>query len=665
MRDRSRHLKDILWGLAIAGVVAVCLRLWFGLGATTNLDDAVPWGLWKILNMVAGVALATGGFTVGLLATVLHVKRLQPLVRPAILIALLGYGSSVVALLFDIGLPHRIWHPIVMWNPRSFLFEVALCVMAYLTVTIVEMFPVVLERGEWLEPVRRVLHRFSTVIIILGITLSSLHHTSLGSLFLVTPQRLHPLWYTGWLPVLFITSAMGAGMMVVVLASLLYDRMASPSDAAPDAVESVRVCVTPTATTQTGTRTPLLALLASVAAGILGLHLVLRVVDLIRTGAWRNLVAGTWESWFCGSEIALLCVVPVIVMAIPSARRSRVWLAVAAASAASGLVVNRLNVGVFGYFRDAGRIYVPSLGEWALSLGVIAAAGLVFLFAVEHLPVFDDQWRGRRSAARRFHRRFDSLSGVWTNAFSNSTSRVSLIVVLTAPLAFTLLYPPFFSDGLDDAAVVHPPRAEDVQRAILVIDGNHRATAVRFAHAEHRERLGGNASCTACHHLAMPGDHATPCSRCHRHMEAATAIFDHTRHLTAVAERESLRGLAPGNHSCSFCHAAGLAESPTTARSCLECHRTDMRPVAADDLTTGVASGYRVALHKTCRPCHHRESIQRSRPEMVECRFCHVRPTGHETPSSTDLLVASNVASTSNGIGNLRAGGVDSPMAAR
>jgi Ni/Fe-hydrogenase subunit HybB-like protein len=92
--------------------------LWFGLGATTNLDDAVPWGLWKILNMVAGVALATGGFTVGLLATVLHVKRLQPLVRPAILIALLGYGSSVVALLFDIGLPHRIWHPIVMWNPR-------------------------------------------------------------------------------------------------------------------------------------------------------------------------------------------------------------------------------------------------------------------------------------------------------------------------------------------------------------------------------------------------------------------------------------------------------------------------------------------------------------------------------------------------------------------
>jgi Ni/Fe-hydrogenase subunit HybB-like protein len=645
MPDRSRHLKDLLWVLAIAGAVAVGLRLWFGLGATTNLDDAVPWGLWKILNMVAGVALATGGFTVGLLATVLHVKRLRPLIRPAILIALLGYGSSVVALLFDIGLPHRIWHPIVMWNPRSFLFEVALCVMAYLTVTIIEMLPVVLERGEWMEPVRRVLHRLSTVIIIVGITLSSLHHTSLGSLFLVTPQRLHPLWYTGWLPVLFITSAMGAGMMVVVLASLFYDRMASPSNADADVRENVRVCVTPNAATPTGTRTPLLALLASVAAGILGLHLVLRAADLIRTGAWRNLVAGTWESWFYGVEIVLLCVVPVIIMAVPSARRSRAWLAVAAGSAASGLVVNRLNVGVFGYFRDAGRVYVPSLGEWALSLGVIAAAGLVFLFAVEQLPVFDDQWRGRRSAARRFHRRFDSLSGVWTNAFSNSTSRVSLIVVLAAPLAFTVLYPPFSADGLDDTASVHPPRAEDVQRAVLVIDGNHRATAVRFPHAAHRERLGGDASCTTCHHLAMPGDHATPCSRCHRHMEAATSIFDHTQHLAAVAEKESLGGLVPGNHSCTFCHAAGLAETPATARGCLECHRTDMRTVTDDDLTTGVASGYRVALHQTCRPCHHRESIQRSRPEMAECRFCHARQTAGEASAPPGVLVASNTAS--------------------
>ena len=124
MNERNGWLKDALWAVAFAGVVAIGFRLWFGLGATTHLSDSVPWGLWKILNMVAGVALATGGFTVGFLVYVLGIDRFRPLVKPAILIAFLGYGSSVFALMLDIGLPYRIWHPIVMWNPHSFLFEV-------------------------------------------------------------------------------------------------------------------------------------------------------------------------------------------------------------------------------------------------------------------------------------------------------------------------------------------------------------------------------------------------------------------------------------------------------------------------------------------------------------------------------------------------------------
>ena len=134
MIERTRWLKDLLWILVFCGTLAIVFRLWFGLGATTNLSDAVPWGLWKILNMVAGVALATGGFTVGFLVYVLRLEQFRPLVKPAITLAFLGYGSSVFALLLDIGLPHRIWHPIVMWNEHSFLFEVAWCVMLYTTV---------------------------------------------------------------------------------------------------------------------------------------------------------------------------------------------------------------------------------------------------------------------------------------------------------------------------------------------------------------------------------------------------------------------------------------------------------------------------------------------------------------------------------------------------
>jgi Ni/Fe-hydrogenase subunit HybB-like protein len=141
VNSRTRAVKDVLWALALAGLVGACLRLWFGLGATTHLSNAMPWGLWKILNMVGGVALSTSGFTVGFLVYVLGLKRFQPFMKPAILIAFLGYGCSCTALLLDIGLPQRFWHPVFMWNDNSFLFEVFWCVLLYFTVTAIELSP--------------------------------------------------------------------------------------------------------------------------------------------------------------------------------------------------------------------------------------------------------------------------------------------------------------------------------------------------------------------------------------------------------------------------------------------------------------------------------------------------------------------------------------------
>ena len=193
MSKRVTRTKDVLIVVALCGFVAIVLRLAFGLGASTALSDSVPWGLWKILNMVAGVALATGGFTLACAVYVLGLEKYRPLLRPAILIAFLGYGSSCFALFLDIGMPHRIWHAIVYWNEHSFLFEVAWCEMLYFTVTILELSPTFLERMG-LGRVAGFLHRIAFGIVVTGIALSSLHHSSLGSLFLVTPQRLHPLW---------------------------------------------------------------------------------------------------------------------------------------------------------------------------------------------------------------------------------------------------------------------------------------------------------------------------------------------------------------------------------------------------------------------------------------------------------------------------------------
>jgi Ni/Fe-hydrogenase subunit HybB-like protein len=644
--ERNGWRKDLLWALALSGAVAIGFRLWFGLGPTTNLSDSVPWGLWKILNMVAGVALATSGFTLGFLVYGLGLERFRPLLKPAILIAFLGYGSSCFALFLDIGLPHRIWHPIVMWNPHSFLFEVAWCVMLYFTVTALEMSPTVLERVGLRRPAH-LLRRAAFVIVIVGITLSSLHHTSLGSLFLVTPQRLHPLWYTPRLPLHFILSAMGGGLMVVVLAKLLHahwyarETVFGRGRGCGSVPAEGRGAPQPPCV---GPEFPMVRQIATVAAGVLAVALVVKLADLWATGAWRALVAGTWESWFYGMELLLGFALPVLLVASPAASRSPPLIGTAAAMAAIGLVWNRLNVGVFGYFRDAATVYVPSLTEWALSLGVIATAGLVYLFAVERLPIFGERGEADRVAAGRFTPAFDRFSGVWRMTFVRGLNRASLLGVLVVPVAWVLLYPPFHDHAGLHSSPVRPPVARDTERTVLRIDGNREGVAVVFPHADHQRRLGGRDSCRRCHHLSLPGDHSTPCSRCHRDMERETDIFDHAAHFEAVARRDRLPGWVPGNQSCRVCHAPAAPKGAQSARPCLDCHDKNMEPSRRPDspLELARASGYRVALHENCVTCHEEEGVKQRRPGLPECSTCHegLRPLGPRTSAPHSLVAA-------------------------
>jgi Ni/Fe-hydrogenase subunit HybB-like protein len=626
--DRTREIKDVLWLFAFFGALAIVFRMGFGLGATTNLSDQVPWGLWKIMNMVAGVALSTGGFMVGFLVYVLKMERLRPLVKPAILIAFLGYGSSVFALLLDIGLPLRIWHPLFMWNEHSFLFEVAWCVMLYFTITIIELSPTLLDRFH-MTGVARFLHGIAPGVVIVGIALSSLHHSSLGSLFLVTPQRLHPLWYTTMLPFHFIVSAMGAGLMVVVLAKIAYAHLYDPESVfgPRDENRGALACAMPEKREPgpEGRDMPMIRLLATIACGFLAAALALKVADLFRTGSVRFLAAPTWESGLYICELLLLCAVPILLVAIPDTRKSPLGLGAAALCAAVGLVLNRVDVGIFGYFRDAGEVYIPSIAEWALSLGVIASAGLVFLYMSEYCAVFDERWEERLRVHRGFNPAFDKFSGVLSRALRNGLHRVSLLAVLILPLAWVMLYPPLNSSGRVRRNPVKPPVAKDAERKVLNIDGNGVSALVTFKHGDHRDRLGGEKSCGRCHHLSVPHDHSTPCYRCHRDMELQTTIFDHQAHFASVAKAERLGGAIPANHSCAVCHRPGEPESRRTAKPCAECHRENMSPrherIGALDLLS--ACGYRKALHDTCIACHKKEAVRVNRPELPECRTCH------------------------------------------
>jgi Ni/Fe-hydrogenase subunit HybB-like protein len=514
-----------------------------------------------------------------------------------------------------------------MWNEHSFLFEVFWCVILYFTVTAIELAPTVLEKLA-AERAARALHHIAFAVVVVGISLSSLHHSSLGSLFLVTPLRLHPLWYSPFLPLLFILSAMGAGIMFVVLIRIViahwYDREAvfGPTRVERELLVLRSKWATYGVSQRKATAGPeaaTLTTLASIGTGILAVYFVVQLAALGAGDGWRALLAGAWESWLFGGELLLLAIVPIVLVWLPATRGSPTTLGVAACSATLGLGLNRLDVGVFGYFRDAGEVYFPSLIEWTVSIGVWAAAGLVFLEFVESMPIFPAPTRQR---ARPFGAAFDSLSGVWHRALRGGIERTTLIGVLVIPVAWAAMYPRY---GADEALRVTPAFGLDPTRDRLRIDGNRTGVQTEFPHAEHQERLGGDSSCVTCHHLSLPGDETTACSRCHRHLVAPTRIFEHAQHQAAVAERDTLGGLFPVNRSCVVCHGESKPRTARSATRCLECHEEDTDWAHRSDPDTDFtwAVSYMQAMHDNCAACHEEEAPNVDRPELPRCSTCH------------------------------------------
>jgi Ni/Fe-hydrogenase subunit HybB-like protein len=342
------------------------LRFTRGLGATTNLSDRFPWGLWIGFDVLCGVGLAAGAFTLTSVVHLFNLRRFEPIVRPTVLTAFLGYAFVIVALMFDLGQPWRIWHALVFWNPHSVMFEVAWCVMLYTTVLALELSPVVFERFRLAAP-RRAIRAVYTPIVIAGVILSTLHQSSLGSLYLIVPSKLHPLWYSPLLPFLFYVSAIGAGLGMVILESYLSGR-------------------------SFGRRLELALLepLGRAMAVVLGVYGVLRVLALRRSGALAELLAPGYESSMFMLEFSLAVLLPVALLSAPRVRASERGLVAAAFLAVLGFVVGRLNVAVTGMERAAGVRYVPSWMELTVSVGLVAVGFAVFALAARLLPIFPE-----------------------------------------------------------------------------------------------------------------------------------------------------------------------------------------------------------------------------------------------------------------------------------
>ena len=376
LRVRFTFWQWVFWLLVLGGVYATFVRVVQGLGGATHLSDRFPWGLWIGFDVLCGVGLAAGGFTLAAFVHIFNIERYKPILRATILTAFLGYVLVIVALLFDLGRPYRIWHPLVMWNPRSVMFEVAWCVMLYTIVLALEFAPAVFERFGWRAPLRG-MRVVSIPLVIAGVILSTLHQSSLGSLYLIVPHKLDPLWYTPLLPVFFFVSALCVGFAMTIFESWHSSRTFGKQ-----------------------LELPLLASMGRVLAVLLAVYLAMRFLDLQHRRVLSLLREPRAETFLFGLEI-VLTLVPMLLLFRRSVRTNPSALYTSAVMVILGFVANRLNVSVTGMERGSGTSYVPKWTEIMVTLSIIALGFAIFRLVVKHLPVFPAEASTAQAAAGR------------------------------------------------------------------------------------------------------------------------------------------------------------------------------------------------------------------------------------------------------------------------
>ncbi|BDU68141.1 formate dehydrogenase [Geothrix oryzae] len=355
--------------LILAGALAAVARFALGLGATTNLSDEFPWGLWIGFDFL-GIGLAASGFTIVAAVHLFHAKEYEPIVRPAILTAFIGYLLVVLVLIIDLGRPDHFWHPLVMWNPHSVMCEISWCLMLYTTVLSLEFAPIILEKFNIHSPIKWI-HAVSLPFMIFGVLLSTLHQSSFGSLYLIVPNRLHALWYTPLLPVLFFISCIASGLSMVVLESLIFSRNGRPF-----------------------LPTRLRANLAKAIALALAVYFVVRIQDLLTRGALHDLTTLTYYSVAFYAELLVGFVIPFALLIFEKVRTSQTGLYYASLMVVLGFAFNRMNTAITGLERYPSQTYFPSIIEIFIMLGITAVGFCAFSFIAEYLPVFTAEEAG-------------------------------------------------------------------------------------------------------------------------------------------------------------------------------------------------------------------------------------------------------------------------------
>jgi Ni/Fe-hydrogenase subunit HybB-like protein len=355
----------VLAMIALMGLVVGVYRMYAGLGETTNLSKAFPWGVWISFDL-ATVALSGGAFTLAALVYVFQFEDLHAATRPTVLAGLLGYSAVMVILLFDLGRWDRFYNVFLHPNVSSALLEVSWCITAYSLILLYELSPVLLEHTRW-KWVLPTIKRFTVPIVIAGVTLSTMHQSSLGTMFIILSPRLHPLWSSMLLPVFFLVSSLAGGISLVVAGANISYRLFGRS-----------------------LKVKTIGKLTWFLPWILAFYLVLKFGELVIANEWDLLFTSGNYSLLFWTEVIVGAVIPIGMFAFERVRTSRVASMLGVFLIIGGVILNRFDVTWFAMAPVNGETYAPHWMEIAILVGVAAGLVLVYSLVARYFPVYEE-----------------------------------------------------------------------------------------------------------------------------------------------------------------------------------------------------------------------------------------------------------------------------------
>ncbi len=368
----------VLAGIFGFALLLIAIRYIFGIGAVSHLNDGYPWGIWIAYDVVAGTAIACGGYAMAIMVYVMNKGQYHPLVRPALLASLFGYTLAGASIFVDIGRYWNAYNLFLPWyaNVNSIMFEVAFCVSTYIFVLWIEFAPAFLEgiskhKGylpkfveNWnVEGLRSTLNKFLFIFIAVGVLLPTMHQSSLGSLMLIAGRKLSPLWQTGLLPLLFLISAITMGYAIVIFESIF----ASVGFRRP-------------------VELPLLSKLSAVMPPLIGIYLAIRAIDVVARGALGLAFQINVQSFMFWIENALYVAALVYILPAPNRSKPRTLFLSAFFMLLAGTIY-RFNAFLVGFNPGYNWSYFPSFSETMITLGIISFELMAYLFIVKKFPV--------------------------------------------------------------------------------------------------------------------------------------------------------------------------------------------------------------------------------------------------------------------------------------